>query len=177
MVFNKSPRAQRKASVILERSESPKESLSTNNLERYPRGFRIKGINSSIRIRFLFIILKNFFLIKKTASVIYQILVNSERLEGSLSTIYLERSMCLMLLFSTNQLELIERLTLWFSTNHLERSERLQLSSRDANHLERGLRNLCQPTTSSEGKGLRDLGQRFSSSKARGFCYSLLRSR
>ena len=44
----------------------------------YPRGFRIKGIDSSIRIRFLFIISKNYFLIKKTAFVIYQILVNSK---------------------------------------------------------------------------------------------------
>ena len=71
----------------------------------------------------------------------------SENLKGSLSTIHLERSMWLMLLFSTNQLELIERLKLLYSTNHLEHSKRLQLSSRDANHLERGLRNVCQPNT------------------------------
>merc|ERR1712240_609322 len=44
----------------------------------YPRGFHIKGIDSSIKIRFLFIISKNYFLIKKTAFLIYQILVNSK---------------------------------------------------------------------------------------------------
>ena len=45
-----------------------------------PGGFRIKDIDSSIRIRFLFINYnsKNYFLIEKTAFVIYEIFVNRE---------------------------------------------------------------------------------------------------